>query len=112
MAGHSRATALADLPHAVEAIEGSPDRDHDSSAGCREANPKGPTLEYGDAKLILQADDASADRRGVDAERFGSTRKTAGFDHDRQIAEIHQIHCPVLCWRKHSADLWLGHQRG
>jgi hypothetical protein len=45
MAGHSGPAALADLPHAVEAIEGSPDRDHDPPAGCREANPKGPTLD-------------------------------------------------------------------
>ena len=83
MPGHSGPAALSDLQHAIDVVESSPDLDHDLPAGCCKANPKGPSLEYRDAKLILQADDASADRRRFDAQRLRSVRKTAGFDRDR-----------------------------
>src|SRR5690349_187642 len=102
MACHSRPAALADLPHAVEAVECPPNRGHNSSAGCREANPKGATLEYRHTKLILQADDASTDRRRVDAERFGSTRKAASFDHDSiDTGDPSNPSPPSPCWRRH-----------
>jgi hypothetical protein len=70
------------LQHAVEAIEGSPDRDHDLPAGCRKANAKGPALEYRDAKLILEAVNTPADRRHFDAQRLRCARKVAGFNRD------------------------------
>jgi hypothetical protein len=77
-----RAVTLAGPNHGIEGIESSPDRDQYVAARCREANSERAALEDRDAKLILEAGNAPADRRGFDAQRLRSARKAAGFNRD------------------------------